>query len=105
MSFSDAKGKIAEQLVIFRDIFFSFHRQFAADYGPELVWCEASIESRKAAVKKVSQERNFAVIYDNDDLIAGQGTIALEFLEQVGLFQVFQKLIARRNTMSLEFIE
>lgn len=54
-----------------------------ADYGAELVWCEPSIESRKATVKTVSEERNLAVIYDNDDLIAGQGTVGLEFLEQV----------------------
>ena len=62
---------------------FPYSKLLIADYGAELVWCEPSIESRKATVKTVSEERNLAVIYDNDDLIAGQGTVGLEFLEQV----------------------
>ena len=54
-----------------------------ADYGSELVWVEGSIDDREVIVKKLSEERNYAVIYDDDAFIAGQGTIALELLEQV----------------------
>jgi len=54
-----------------------------AAYGAELAWSGASVESRNEEVSRISAERNYEVIHDNFDLIAGQGTIALEFMEQV----------------------
>jgi len=56
-------------------------RKAAAGYGAELVDCEAS--EREAVGERIAKERGLTVIppYDHDDVIAGQGTAALELLE------------------------
>jgi len=55
------------------------------DYGATLVYCEPTPASRAATCQKISEAKNFEIIppYDHYDVIAGQGTIALEFLAQV----------------------
>ncbi|XP_048737963.2 serine racemase-like isoform X2 [Ostrea edulis] len=54
-------------------------------YGAELVFCEPTPADRQATCDRVSKERNFTIVppYDHYDVIAGQGTIAVEFLKQV----------------------
>ncbi|KAK7074259.1 hypothetical protein SK128_008198 [Halocaridina rubra] len=55
------------------------------DYGAELIFCEPSPSSRIETCEKVARETGKTIIRssDNYNVIAGQGTIALEFLEQV----------------------
>ena len=54
-------------------------------YGAELVFSEPNPTSRKETCLRIARERNLTVIHpdDNEDVIKGQGTIALEFHEQV----------------------
>lgn len=54
-------------------------------YGAEVVMCEPTPTARQETCDKVAEEKGFHYIppYDHYDVIAGQGTIALEFLEQV----------------------
>ncbi len=52
------------------------------DYGAEIIMCEPTLAARESTLIEVV-ERTGAVFvhpYDNDDIIAGQGTAALELL-------------------------
>ncbi|XP_055957575.1 serine racemase isoform X2 [Patella vulgata] len=55
------------------------------EYGAELIQCGPLPTDRMAACEKVAREKNYEIIppFDHNDVIAGQGTIAVEFLEQV----------------------
>ncbi|KAK3084813.1 hypothetical protein FSP39_019483 [Pinctada imbricata] len=54
-------------------------------YGAELVLCEPTPASRQETCDRVGKEKSFTFIppYDHYDVIAGQGTMAVEFLKQV----------------------
>ncbi|XP_060561650.1 probable serine racemase [Ruditapes philippinarum] len=54
-------------------------------YGADIVMCEPTPTARQETCDRVSQEKGYHFIppYDHYDVIAGQGTIAVEFLEQV----------------------
>ncbi|KAH9525448.1 hypothetical protein Btru_001459 [Bulinus truncatus] len=55
------------------------------NYGAELVECGAKPADRYEACEKLQREKKLEFIppYDHQDVIAGQGTIGLELLEQV----------------------
>jgi threonine dehydratase len=55
-----------------------------AAYGGRIVLCEPTLAARQATADRVSRETQAVMIhpYDNCAVIAGQGTVALEFLEQ-----------------------
>ena len=57
-----------------------------AGYGAEIVHPEDLGESREAAVVRLAGERGLTPIppFDHPDVVAGQGTAALELLEDVG---------------------
>ena len=53
-------------------------------YGAEVIFCEATLKARESTLESVV-ERTGAVFvhpYDDDRIIAGQGTAALEMIEQ-----------------------
>jgi threonine dehydratase len=54
-------------------------------YGGHVVLCEPNLAAREATAEKVLAETGGTFIhpYNNADVIAGQGTVALELLEQV----------------------
>lgn len=54
-----------------------------AGYGADIVFCAPNIAARQAAVDALIAQHGFGMIhpFDNDDVIAGQGTAALELLE------------------------
>ena len=54
-------------------------------YGAELVFCESSPTARKETCAKIAEETGKIIVhpYDDYDVIAGQGTVALELHEQV----------------------
>lgn len=58
-------------------------RALARSYGAELIDCDA--KDRETVGERVARERGLTIIppYDHDDIIAGQGTAALELLEEV----------------------
>jgi threonine dehydratase len=59
-------------------------------YGARIVTCEPTLQSREAAVAAEIAEHGFTLVHPfNDwDVIAGQGTAALELLEQAGPLDV-----------------
>jgi threonine dehydratase len=58
-------------------------------YGGQITLCAPTLAAREAAAARIVAETGALFIhpYDHPDVIAGQGTIALEFLEQVPQLQ------------------
>ncbi|XP_041348130.1 probable serine racemase [Gigantopelta aegis] len=54
-------------------------------YGAELAECGSLPTDRNVVCDKISTEKGYVIIppYDHEDVIAGQGTVALELLDQV----------------------
>ncbi|KAJ7952328.1 Serine/threonine dehydratase [Quillaja saponaria] len=54
-------------------------------YGGQIIWAEASVQSREEVANKVLQETGGILIhpYNDGHVMSGQGTISLELLEQV----------------------
>ena len=59
-------------------------KQAVADYGAHITFCEPGLASREAALNKLLTETGAVFIhpYDNERVIAGQGTVALELLDE-----------------------
>ncbi|KAL4602791.1 hypothetical protein ACB092_10G079300 [Castanea dentata] len=53
-------------------------------YGGQVIWSEATMQSRESVASKVLQETGAVLVHAHNDgrIISGQGTISLEFLEQ-----------------------
>ncbi len=56
------------------------------NYGGQIIRCAPTLEAREETMRKVQAETGAALIhpYDDDRVIAGQGTAALEALEDAG---------------------
>ena len=56
-----------------------------ARYGGQITFCEPTLEARESTLAKLVQETGSTAVhpYDNENVIAGQGTAALEFLEDI----------------------
>ena len=56
-----------------------------AGYGATIQLCEPTMAAREGAVAKLTEEHGYTLVhpYDADEVIAGQGTAALELLEQI----------------------
>ena len=54
-------------------------------YGANIVLCEPTMEAREGTVGKLVEDQGSTLVhpYDSDVIIAGQGTAAIEMLEQV----------------------
>ena len=54
-------------------------------YGAEITFCEPTLEARETTLDKVIAQTGASFIhpYNNHDIIAGQGTSALELLEEI----------------------
>jgi threonine dehydratase len=59
-------------------------RRAVLDYGGRVIECEPTLEAREQTAADVQQETGATLIppYDHPDIIAGQGTVALELLDQ-----------------------
>jgi threonine dehydratase/serine racemase len=55
------------------------------EYGGRAVLCEPTLEARDATARRVAAETGGVLVppFDHPDVIAGQGTVALELLDQV----------------------
>jgi len=60
-------------------------RQATAGYGAEIIPCEPTLEARQTTAARVVEETGAVLIppYDDDRIIAGQGTAALELLDEI----------------------
>ncbi len=56
-----------------------------AGYGGRITFCEPTLEAREATLERVQKESGAVVVhpYNNERVIAGQGTAALELLEDI----------------------
>ena len=56
------------------------------DQGAELTFCEPTLAARESTAGEIIDRTGAALVhpYDNPDVIAGQGTAALEFFQQAG---------------------
>jgi threonine dehydratase len=54
-------------------------------YGAEIIFCEPTLEARQATAADVLKQTGAVLVhpFDDDRVIAGQGTAALEFLEEI----------------------
>ena len=54
-------------------------------YGAELQFCKPDVEARSNAMEAIARDRNWISIppYNHDDVMAGQGSLAWEFCEQM----------------------
>jgi len=61
-------------------------RRAVESYGARIVTCEPTLASRESTAEQVLKETGAAFVhpYDNDHVIAGQGTAALELMEEIG---------------------
>lgn len=61
-------------------------RRATAGYGAEIIPCEPTLEARLATAARVIAETGAVMVppYDDDRIIAGAGTAALELLDEVG---------------------
>jgi threonine ammonia-lyase medium form len=59
--------------------------QATKSYGAEVVFCEDSSDDREHVAKKLQSEHGYILVppFDDDRIIAGQGTVALEICEEV----------------------
>lgn len=68
----------------------AFKRDNIARYGAQVVDCPPGLAQREAALARLVEECGATVVHPYDDaaVIAGQGTAALELLEQAGMLDV-----------------
>lgn len=57
------------------------------EYGAEIVFCKNNVESREETTEGLIREHGYTLVhpYDNDDIIRGAGTAALELVKEVGM--------------------
>lgn len=79
-----AKLQGVKAIVVMPDDAPKIKRDATRDYGATIVSCKA--KDREAVTEKMVKEHGYTLIhpYDNDDIIAGQGTSAWELFEEVG---------------------
>ena len=60
-------------------------KEAVAGYGGVITFCDPTLEARESTLRKIAEETGSTVIhpYDNEHVIAGQGTAALELLEDI----------------------
>ncbi len=63
----------------------SIKRRAVEGYGGRVIPCKATLEARESTAERIRQETGATFLhpFDQDEVIAGQGTVALELLEQV----------------------
>ncbi len=77
-------------------------REAVAEYGAEIVLCEPTLESRISTMETIVQRTGAHVVppYNDERVIAGQGTAALELLEDVPDLHVVMAPVGGGGLMS-----
>jgi threonine dehydratase len=65
-------------------------KKAVAGYGAEITFCEPTLESRESTLAKVIAQTGATEVhpYNDVNIIAGQGTAALELIEEAGQFDI-----------------
>jgi len=73
-----------------------------ASYGAEIIFCEATLQARERTLAKVVEETGATFVHPYNDyrIIAGQGTAALELLEEIADLDVVMAPIGGGGLMS-----
>ena len=60
-------------------------KEAVAGYGGQITYCEPTLEARESTLAKIADVTGSTVVhpYDNEHVIAGQGTAILELLEEI----------------------
>ncbi len=60
-------------------------KKAVAEYGAEIIFCKPTLEARESTLSRVIKATGASFIhpYNDDRVIAGQGTAALEFLQEI----------------------
>jgi len=60
-------------------------KEAVSGYGGKITFCEPTLEARESTLSKIAEETSSIVVhpYDDERVIAGQGTAALELLEEI----------------------
>ena len=60
-------------------------KEAVAGYGGQITFCEPTLEARESTLAKIADVTGSTVVhpYDNEHVIAGQGTAILELLEEI----------------------
>lgn len=63
----------------------SVKKNAVAGYGGRITFCEPTLEARESTLERIRRETGASVVhpYNDERVIAGQGTAALELLEEV----------------------
>ncbi|MFN8412362.1 MAG: pyridoxal-phosphate dependent enzyme [Anaerolineales bacterium] len=63
----------------------SVKKNAVAGYGGQITFCEPTLEARESTLERIRLDTGATVVhpYNNEKVIAGQGTAALELLEEV----------------------
>ncbi len=71
-------------------------------YGADIVFCESTPEGRVKAADKLMTEHGYVLIhpYNNERIIAGAGTAALELIDEVGELDVVMAPVGGGGLMS-----
>jgi len=74
----------------------------AAGYGAEITFCEPTLQAREKTLSEVIEKTGATFVHPYNDyrIIAGQGTAALELLEEVGDLEVVMAPIGGGGLMS-----
>jgi len=73
-----------------------------AGYGAEITFCKPTLQAREETTRKIIEETGAALVhpYDNFNVICGQGTAALELLEEQGDLDIVVAPIGGGGLMS-----
>ena len=77
-------------------------KRAVAEYGAEITFCEPTLAAREETLEQVVQRTGATVIhpYNNEQVIAGQGTAALELIEEVGALDVVMSPVGGGGLLS-----
>lgn len=77
-------------------------KKAVAGYGAEITWCEPTLQAREENAARIISETGATLIhpYDNFNVICGQGTAAMELLEEISDLEVVIAPIGGGGLMS-----
>jgi len=80
----------------------SVKKEAVAGYGAEITFCEPTLRAREEACRIIMEKEGATLVhpYDNFDVICGQGTAALELIQQVGNLEAIVAPIGGGGLMS-----
>lgn len=71
-------------------------------YGAEIIYCEPTLEARESTLEKVIEKTNVTFIhpYNNFNVICGQGTAAVEFIQKINNLDIIMTPVGGGGLLS-----